>query len=134
MSVKLVDRFEQRCRQLLKSHKKRAKKDGQQLDYGLDDIRALVGELPCCDYCGNPVDWTLQLDHRTPPTRDPRAHRLANLCVCCVRCNQMKGQLTAAEFLALLDFLEGLHPVAHQNVMCRLIAGGQLYARRKKGG
>ena len=138
MSVRIVDRMEQRCRQLLKSHKERAKTEGQSIDYGIEDIRRLVEERKQCHYCGMPLTFDLQLDHMVPQGRCANAHRLANIIPCCSRCNQIKGgKMTAAEYLNLLDYLGGLHPSVSDDVLARLRAGGKArYAgrRRRKGG
>ena len=135
MSSIIVDIFEKRCRTLLKSHKERAKRDGQQLDYGLEEIRSLVRENKQCHYCGVPLDYTFHIDHARPSSRDPNAHRLANLVCCCARCDECKGILTGVEFLNLLDLLDSFHPAASSDVLARLRAGGKgRYGRKKKGG
>jgi hypothetical protein len=57
---------------------------------------------------------------------------LWNTTIACSRCNQLRGQLTEAETLELLEFLEGLHPVAREDLERRLLGGGTVYAGGKK--
>ena len=130
-----ADALTVRARRLLYDHRARAKRDGAALAYGLADVRQLLESSPCCLYCGLPVAWDVQLDHRQPIARGGK-HVLDNLAVCCQRCNSLKGQLLESEFRALLVMLSGLHPVARQDVERRLLAGGRRYAlsRGPKGG
>ena len=44
------------------------------------------------------------------PRKTTGWHILANLVVCCARCNQIKGQLTEGEFRALLGLLAHMAP------------------------
>ena len=73
----------------------------------LNDIRFIVnnsiGKL--CPYCGVAGCVTnFSPDHAEPTSRGGR-HCLDNMIVCCERCNQTKGPLSAQAFQALLDFL-----------------------------
>jgi 5-methylcytosine-specific restriction endonuclease McrA len=115
-----------RARRLLHDHRTRAAKDGQVLDYSLHDLRQLLAASPCCAYCGLPVAWDVSIDHRTPIGRGGR-HQLANLAVCCSRCNGLKGMLAEPEFRELLTLLALLHPIARQDLERRLLAGGRRY-------
>src|SRR2546430_2300927 len=94
-----------RCQAALVKHRRRARADGLSgLPYGLDDLLALVRSARTCSYCRAPVGWDCQLDHKQPTSRGG-AHALGNLCVCCGRCNRLKGLLDAAEFALLLALL-----------------------------
>jgi hypothetical protein len=70
------------------------------------------------------------LDHRTPIARGGK-HVLANLLPACERCNSIKGLWLESEFRALLAFLETVHPAARQDLECRLLAGGTVYAGQR---
>ena len=59
-------------------------------------VRELCGDS--CSYCGAPAGSDGHIDHRTPLSRGG-PHSYENLCVSCKTCNQVKGQLTAEEFL-----------------------------------
>jgi hypothetical protein len=72
----------------------------------------------------------LQFDHLHPIARGGR-FAVWNTTIACSRCNQLRGLLTEAETLELREFLEGLHPVARQDIERRLHAGGQRYASRR---
>ncbi len=50
---------------------------------------------------------------------------MANLVLCCMACNQAKGQLTGSEYETLLQTLQNLHPFASKNVLARLRAGAR---------
>jgi 5-methylcytosine-specific restriction endonuclease McrA len=120
-----------RARRLLHDHRTRAHRDGQRLDYGLAEVRALLASTTCCRWCRMPVGFDLQLDHVEPIARGG-AHALHNLAVCCARCNGIKGMLTGAEFEFLLEFLADLHPVARQDIERRLLAGGRRYSTSRR--
>lgn len=120
-----------RARRLLSDQRTRARKNGAALDYTLRDVQQLLAEHPLCDYCRTPVAWDASLDHRTPIARGGR-HALANLSVCCRRCNSLKGALTEAEFRELLVLLALLHPAARADIERRLIAGGKRYAAPRR--
>ncbi len=127
MSRLLSDALLTRARRLLSDHRQRAKRDGVTLDYCLADVRRLLAEHPLCEYCRVPVNFAVQLDHRTPISRNGR-HSLDNLAVCCARCNGIKGQLTEAEYRELMVLLALLHPSARADVERRLLSGGKRYA------
>jgi 5-methylcytosine-specific restriction endonuclease McrA len=46
-------------------------------------------DTPCCAYCGLPVARDASLDHRTPTDRGGQL-QLANLAVCCGRCDRSR--------------------------------------------
>jgi 5-methylcytosine-specific restriction endonuclease McrA len=119
-----------RARRLLHDHRTRAKRDGCQLDYALTDLQRLIAEHPLCAYCRAPVSFAVQVDHRTPIARGGR-HQLANLAVCCSRCNALKGQLTEVEFRELLSFL-AQHPRVAADLERRLLAGAARYAPKRR--
>ncbi|HTU22873.1 MAG TPA: HNH endonuclease [Gemmataceae bacterium] len=120
--------LEQRAKRLLSDHQRRAKKAGQVLDYDLDHIRQLIDGSPCCRWCRLPVAFDqLSLDHVHPLARGG-SYCFFNLCLACRRCNTLRGRLTEAETLELLEFLAGLHPAAREDIERRLLAGGRGYA------
>lgn len=115
-----------RAQRILRSHRQLAKKDGATLDYGLDEVQEL---LKCCTcaYCLLPIGWDAQVDHATPLARGGR-HSIENLCLACIRCNQLKGQLTVEEFFALLKLLR-VYPEARADIERRLLAGSKIYRK-----
>jgi 5-methylcytosine-specific restriction endonuclease McrA len=73
-----------------------------------------------CPYCGTWIDVAnFQADHCTPVARGG-ALGLDNLAACCERCNQIKDQLTVAEYLALRKFTAALGQTAETNILRRL--------------
>ena len=119
-----------RCRRLLAAHRCRAKAVGQVLDYDLDDLRRLIESSPCCRWCRLPVGFDLQLDHLHPIGRGGQ-FALYNLCIACGRCNRLRGMLTEAETLHLLEFLGDIGPVARADLERRLLAGAKRYGKRE---
>jgi 5-methylcytosine-specific restriction endonuclease McrA len=115
-----------RARRLLHDHRTRARKSGAVLDYTLADVRHLLAAHPQCEFCGTPLTFAASVDHRTPIARGGR-HQLANLAVCCQRCNALKGQLTEGEFREIVTALARLHPTAQADLERRLLAGGKRY-------
>lgn len=101
------------------------------IDYGLTDVRQLLAAHSLCEYCRVPLSFAASLDHRLPIARGGQ-HGLDNLSVCCVRCNQLKGQLTEGEFREVLALRFQLHPVARMDVERRLLAGGQHYSTSRR--
>jgi 5-methylcytosine-specific restriction endonuclease McrA len=53
-------------------------------------VRQLLTDNPLCCYCRSPLSFESMLDHKTPTSRGGK-HALANLAVCCRKCNTMKG-------------------------------------------
>src|SRR5579871_1037151 len=104
-----------RSRRLLADHKTRAKKAGAVITYTLADIQQLLSGSPTCGYCGMPVSFAVQLDHRVPLSRGG-AHTLENLLQSCQRCNQLKGLLTEGEYRDLIVFLNLLPQVARADL------------------
>ena len=94
-------------------------------------MRQLLADHPQCGLLRGPLSFAASLDHRTPIARGGR-HELANLAVCCERCNRLKGQLTEGEFRELLALLARTHPVARTDIERRLLAGGQRYGSRRR--
>jgi 5-methylcytosine-specific restriction endonuclease McrA len=105
----------------------RAAKTGQQLDYTLDQLRAWVRkhlDTPCPS-CGQPLKAAnISVDHETPTSRAGGYGR-ANIRFLCLRCNQIKGALTANEFTELTTLLSTWPSEAAASVLRRLRAGGQ---------
>lgn len=119
-----------KCSRLLSSHKQRAKQLGQALDYGLDDLIALVSDSPQCAYCKMPLGLDVSIDHQAPIARGGSLG-LWNLVACCRPCNKAKGQLSRPEFEQLLELLKDFHPAAQQDVLRRLRAGGKRYEGKR---
>jgi len=126
-----ADALQARCRRLLHDFRTRAKRDGTALDYGLVEVRRLVESSPCCRWCRCPLAFDVSLDHVQPTSRGG-PHALHNLVAVCRRCQALKGMLTGAEMEFLLEFLEGLHPVARQDIERRLLGGGKVYGGKKE--
>jgi hypothetical protein len=127
-----ADAFVKRCRKILSNHRAAAKPLGLVLDYGVPELRQLVESSKCCRWCHLPVAFDFHIDHVHPLARGG-AMALYNLCVSCSRCNQLRGKLLEGETEALLEFLEGQHPVAREDLEARLLAGGPArYARGRR--
>jgi hypothetical protein len=127
-----ADAIVKRCREVLHKHKAAAKALGLALDYGLAELRQLVESSPCCRWCKLPVAFDFHVDHVHPLARGG-AMAFYNLCIACSRCNTLRGKLLEGETEELLEFLEGLHPVARDDLEARLLAGGPArYARGRR--
>lgn len=111
-------------------HQRRARLEGQALDYTLPDLRDLVQAATACPYCRvalRPDNFSV--DHAHPTARGG-SYRYANLAVCCARCNQTKGALSASEFAQLLA-LAGSWPFpARTHLLARLRAGGRAFGKK----
>jgi 5-methylcytosine-specific restriction endonuclease McrA len=66
----------------------------------------------------------ISVDHETPTSR-ARSWTTANIRFICVRCNQIKGALTAKEFSELTTLLNTWPSEAGASVLRRLRAGGR---------
>lgn len=121
-----------RCQVILAGQRRRARADGKVLAYDLESLVRLADQ-DICTYCRAPAALDFQIDHLCPTSRNG-AHDLFNLCICCQRCNRLKGNLTADEFIRLRKFLESLPPAASDGLMRRLLRGAVVYtgSRRKK--
>lgn len=119
-----------RARRLTASHQARARKLGFTVDFSAADVEEMIERQPLCSYCKLPMALDCSLDHRVPIARGGSFCRY-NLCLCCRRCNSLKGQLNDAEFAQLRDFLTDLAPPAQADLERRLLAGGARYGRRK---
>lgn len=76
-----------------------------------------------CPYClGELSVENFQIDHAEPTARGGAA-ALDNLTVCCASCNQAKGPMTAAEFLALRLLLAEFPAEVARNTLTRLRSG-----------
>jgi 5-methylcytosine-specific restriction endonuclease McrA len=101
--------------------------DRQRLDYGLAELVNLARNAPACCYCGAPLTaGTLTFDHTTPTCRKAD-YSLANLVVCCVPCNEVKGLLSDGEYRRLRPLLRSFHPRSCTDVLARLRSGGRRY-------
>lgn len=124
--------FSRRTWNIYRHQKLRASKSGRSLHYALEDIRVIVNNAigKPCPYCGVALTISnFSLDHMEPTSRGGH-HCLTNLVVCCERCNQTKGPLTAEEYERLLAFLRASNIVMAKNVLSRLRAGGRIINQR----
>jgi 5-methylcytosine-specific restriction endonuclease McrA len=96
-------------------------------------MRAVVTEALAagtCHYCGWALTETnFSVDHHHPISRDG-AFSIANILVCHLRCNKIKGNLTSHEFLHFAAFLAQFPPEVAKDVLARLYAGGRFMRRR----
>jgi len=81
-----------------------------------------------CRYCNR---WftlaQVDVDHGTPLGRGGSSG-LDNLDYPCAQDNDRKGELTVAEYTALLGYLNTVHPLARQDVLSRLEKANKLAA------
>lgn len=93
---------------------------------------AIVDGAFRCRYCNRVCDISeVALDHATPIIRGGSLG-LDNIEIPCAGCNSAKGELTAAEFAALMDFLERVIPFARTDVLDRLAKYGKLVSAKRK--
>ena len=95
-----------------------------------DEARKIVANPGQCPYCKQPIPYRdISIDHIQPRSRGgPDAKE--NLVFTCRTCNTTKGNLTAQEYLALLEFL-AQWPEMKESVLVRLRAGGAAFRRRR---
>jgi hypothetical protein len=109
--------FDDRAKALYNSQRDMAKKDGFRLPFTKDELvlwlwRAMGGgsgpsadalKAKMCPYgCNRPIDiLNLTLDHMIPRGQHG-SYALENLLPCCVDCNTLKGNMTAAGFRLLM--------------------------------
>lgn len=123
----------QKCRRALGRHRRAAKLAGAVLDYTSQDLIELAQREVQCFYCRMPVDFSFEFEHFYSQSSGPLSvHRLENLRICCPVCNQRKGRLSGEEYAALLELLDTFRPVAREDILARLRAGGKArYTARK---
>lgn len=106
-----ADALRVKRRRALSSHRQAAKKELRTLDYDLADLIDLAKRSSQWFYCGIPLSFGFEFDHKTLIARTPQSHRLANLCCACGDCNRAKGGgMDAEEFSGLLALLEFFDP------------------------
>lgn len=119
--------FTKRTSNIFNGQKKRAKTFSATLDYTLDELRELTKsavDRPCM-YCATKITpYNLSLDHQQPTSRGG-AHELHNLAVSCERCNQIKGNMTDAEFALFMQVVSEMPEQAKKSILARLRAGGR---------
>lgn len=124
-----LDTFMTRTRQIYRHQAERAAAAGTPLNYELSHLRAQValalGEGTCPGCSGPLTTKNFGLDHRDPVARGG-THTLANLDVCCMTCNTVKGPLTAAEFAGLKAYVATLPEAVGKNLLARIKAGSRL--------
>jgi 5-methylcytosine-specific restriction endonuclease McrA len=74
--------------------------------------------------CGRLSPKTFSLDHSIPTSR-AGPHSIANLAVCCLRCNETKGTLTTLEFSAVRTLAAVWPDKTRIKFFARLRAGGR---------
>jgi 5-methylcytosine-specific restriction endonuclease McrA len=89
-----------------------------------DLVNAALGQP--CPYCPDVLDHrNFSVDHSEPISRGG-SFALDELCIICLRCNQVKGNMNEGEFTRLLWLLKEFHPDAARNLLARLRAGGRI--------
>ena len=125
----MIDPVKARCRSIYQHHRARARKFHKELDYQCSALTTLVIqalERLFCPYCHGVLKAErFQVDHDRPVSRCCD-FSLANLRVCCEKCNQYKGSLSGDEFGQLMELIRTWHPAAGNDVLCRLRAGGKV--------
>jgi 5-methylcytosine-specific restriction endonuclease McrA len=96
----------------------------------LEELRRVVDDhlaMKECPYCLQPLTIeNFSVDHARPISRGG-GWEASNLCVCCRRCNEGKGQLTGREWMQLRDVLRSWNAEeAERDVLRRLRAGGRI--------
>jgi 5-methylcytosine-specific restriction endonuclease McrA len=82
-----------------------------------------------CAYTNERVSIAnLEIDHRRPISRGG-SFGVENLAITTAQNNQRKGNLTADEFLKLLDFLNTLETEAKKDLLARLRSGGMRFKK-----
>lgn len=97
------------------------------------DARKIVADPPDCPYCHKKIPYTdISIDHIQPRSKGGSSNT-ENLVFCDRTCNFAKGDLTAQEFTALMDFLFTQPEGMRESVMKRLIAGSaRIFGRRRR--
>ena len=96
-----------------------------------DEARKIVANPPTCPYCKQRIPFRdISIDHQQPRSRGG-ADAKENLVLTCKHCNSSKGNLTAQEFTALMEFLSSW-PEMKESVLSRLRAGGAAFHRRRR--
>jgi hypothetical protein len=79
-----------------------------------------------CPYAGELISMrNFSGDHDVPVSRGG-TFWFANLRIVSQRGNEVKGKLTHDEFMRLLETLDAMDPVAKQDILRRLRAGGKV--------
>jgi 5-methylcytosine-specific restriction endonuclease McrA len=115
--------FRKRSQQLIGALNQRMKKKGFKGRLALASGRAALakGVGKPCRYCGERIKIkTMSPDHPTPLARGGNAWEIE--CIC-RSCNEIKSELMAEEFQALLNFIKTLCPEAQADLKRRLHAG-----------
>ena len=120
----MVERFTQK-----QDKRGRIIRVGRVVPFNLEDFRAWLreqlggseGGVARCRYCGTPIDvLNSEVDHMSPPDRGGSLE-LENLALACPDCNQQKGSLLAASFIALKQWTrDNLPPECTKNLFSRL--------------
>ncbi len=123
-----ASRLIKRTSNIYRHQRERAQQYGVQLPYGLGQLRDLVSTAldKQCPYCDVVLDYrNFSVDHSEPVSRGG-SFALDDLCVICMRCNQVKGNMNEGEFTRLLWLLREFQADVARNILARLRAGGRL--------
>ena len=121
-------KFMARTQNIYRHQKDRAKERKIPFEITREDIREVAADAigKPCRYCQVPVTYlNFSIDHKTPTQRGGTQTKDNIECIC-DRCNQIKGNMTPDEFMAILNTAKTqLEPVAYAHLLARLRAGGR---------
>jgi len=129
MDAKDRQLFMKRSSNIFGGQTRRAEKAGATLDFNLAELRAAVFLRigTNCEHCQQPITvGNFSVDHREPTSRGG-SFSISNTDIVCLRCNQIKGALTRAEFDGLMQCIAGWNEQARRSLFARLRAGGRLF-------
>jgi len=116
------------CSNIFSGQRRRAEKAGATLDFDLTEMRAAVFLRigTNCEHCQQPITvGNFSVDHREPTSRGG-SFSIRNTDIVRLRCNQIKGALTRAEFDGLMQCIAGWNQHAKRSLLARLRAGGMV--------
>lgn len=119
--------FMKRTANIFRHQQNRARSCHQHMDYNLDQFRAWVRKTlgSQCDYCHQVLTAAnFSVDHHEPIRRGG-TFLAENLNLVCMRCNKLKGILTALEYQSLLDLIKTWPAEVKKNLLTRLYSGGK---------
>lgn len=97
----------------------------RKIQYSLDEFRKWIRTTaPWCAYCEARLSFaTFCVDHNVPVGRGGSL-AMANLAICCGRCNRTKGNLTGQEFRQFMKGIMTFPEAARVDILRRLKQGG----------
>lgn len=97
----------------------------------LDEAREILKRETICPYCHELVaSMELSIDHKIPRSRSGSSDP-TNLVWCHKSCNLAKADLTATEYLGLIEWLDAHAPEVKRSVLTRLRAGSAVMFKRR---